>query len=207
MGLLNGFLISLSSRGPESSHSGGGIGAALSQYTVNHDFLTMGNDSSNRFRNVNPNDSMGSGRGSRINTAGIFSGRSAQMYEMGGRGVSPLLLPPTGVPPGTMTNNDPPDLIRPDDRTMSSRLLPWEYRPLPTDVASSRSLNASAQIRKAPTASHILSGELFLDPVSLRMRCTPNCYRIIVRAFSDAVFLLVFLTESHKDGQYGSQFR
>ena len=160
-----------SSRGSDAVQ-GGGIGAALSQYTTSNDMLAAGNENlsnSNRFRGMNASESIGSTRGARMaSPGGLFTGRSAQFHEIGGRGMSPLLLPPPGAQLSNMTGNEPPDFIRPEDRSLSSTLLPRDYRALAADGASSRSLNTGnvqQMIRKPLTTSPLLSGELFVEPV------------------------------------------
>jgi hypothetical protein len=157
--------ISIQPRENETGQSGG-IGAALSQYTLSHDIMTGGNDNiSSRIRTLplNPSDSIGSTRGTRIGSTGLLSGKGSQLHDFGARGMSPLLLPPAGISFGAA---DPPgDLIRADDRSLSSKLLPRDYRGLSSrEGASSRSLNAVPNVKAQP--SPLLSGDLFTDPVS-----------------------------------------
>lgn len=107
----------------------------------------------------------------RVPSTGFLSGRSA-----GGQlSVSPLFLTPTGLPPGLPSalpfgSNDPPDLIRPEDRTLASRLLPVtssgrDYRMIPgLDGASSRSLHAIPAV----TSQHRpLTNDFFQEPKSM----------------------------------------
>ncbi|CAB9514153.1 GATOR complex protein DEPDC5 [Seminavis robusta] len=122
--------------GNEPTQSGG-IGAALSHYTVSHEVMAGVNDSvSNRIRVMNPGDGVG------VTSRTLSSGsRNPQFSDLGARAMSPLLLPPPGVPFGASL--DPPDLVRPEDRQLASRLLPRDFRALggARDGASSRSLN------------------------------------------------------------------
>jgi len=116
---------------------------------------------------MNPTESIGSSnRGHRMTEGpGVLSSRGSHWNDLGTRGISPLLLPPPGSGPGS----DPPELVRPEDRSISSRLLPRDYKAAPSrEGLTSRSLNTGFMGR-TPT-SHLLSGELFVDPVSQRQR-------------------------------------
>jgi len=120
-------------------HQSGGLGAALTHYSISNDLV--GDSASNRFRIVNPTDSIGSARG-------FLSTQRPQLNSLGARAMSPLFLPPPGMGAG----KDSPDLVRPEDRSIGSRLLP---RP---PFAG----NTTYSVRSP--ANHILSGELFIDP-------------------------------------------
>ena len=148
--------------GRTESNQSGGIGAALSHYTVSHDGQPLSSEVlSNQMRVLNQNEVVSSSRSLRMNDGtGGFTVRTSKRSEMGARGISPLLLPPPGLPSATM---DPPDLVRPEDRHLSARLLPRDYKAGSVRDGSSRSLNTGYAGRGLP--NHLLSGELFIDPV------------------------------------------
>jgi hypothetical protein len=93
---------------------------------------------SNRIRTLNPGDNAGSTVASTAaDSASVLSATRNPL-----RGISPLLLPQPGLTFGIVT--DPPELVRPEDRQMSSRLMPRDYKPLGyRDSVSSRSFNAT----------------------------------------------------------------
>jgi hypothetical protein len=105
---------------------------------------------SNRIRVLNPGDNTGSTRAATIaDSTGVLSAtRNPLLHELGARGISPLLLPQPGLTSGIAT--DPPELVRPEDRHLSSRLLPRDYKPLGhRDNVTSRSFNAAYSGRGA----------------------------------------------------------
>jgi hypothetical protein len=151
----------------ETSH-GGGIGAALSHYTVSQDGVsTSGDHISHQLRSLSKNDPVRGGR--MVDASGVYLSRNSKRNEMGARGISPLLLPPPGIPSSIV---EPPDMVRPDDRQLSSRLLPRDYKAgsaFRGDGGSSRSLTTSSgsgYVGRGLPPHNIMTGEFFTDPVS-----------------------------------------
>ena len=138
-------------------------------------------ESTSRIRASNPADTAGSAKAATIAVDGqSATTRIPLLNDLGARGISPLLLPHPGLTFGIAM--DPPELVRPEDRQMTSRLLPRDYRPLGArDNLSSRSFNASYGGRGA--FHQFSSGDLTTEMVILIFPIETNGTRVLTTYF------------------------